>query len=238
MTSTVADQVRLYVVRGTAGEISEGIRNLISAGVLAPGDALPPIRALADDLEVHRNTVAGAYRLLVAAGVVETQGRRGSFVRAIPFLEGEGGIALPGSVDLASGNPDPALLPDLRASLDRTTYTPRLYGAAATEPLLDSWARSSIEDEVLRPCSITITNGAVDAVERLLTAHLTRGDAVAIEDPCFWRASERSKPTASERYRWTSTLRVLPRKGCCVLSKVVCARLFAPLVRTTPPGSA
>ncbi len=62
---------------------------------------------------------------------------------------------------------------------------PRLYGAAATEPLLDSWARSSIEDEVLRPCSITITNGAVDAVERLLTAHLTRGDAVAIEDPCF-----------------------------------------------------
>lgn len=87
MTSTVADQVRLYVVRGTAGEISEGIRNLISAGVLAPGDALPPIRALADDLEVHRNTVAGAYRLLVAAGVVETQGRRGSFVRAIPFLE-------------------------------------------------------------------------------------------------------------------------------------------------------
>ena len=185
MTSTVADQVRLYVVRGTAGEISEGIRNLISAGVLAPGDALPPIRALADDLEVHRNTVAGAYRLLVAAGVVETQGRRGSFVRAIPFLEGEGGIALPGSVDLASGNPDPALLPDLRASLDRTTYTPRLYGAAATEPLLDSWARSSIEDEVPRPCSITITNGAVDAVERLLTAHLTRGDAVAIEDPCF-----------------------------------------------------
>ncbi|MFC1474386.1 aminotransferase class I/II-fold pyridoxal phosphate-dependent enzyme, partial [Rhodococcus qingshengii] len=172
-------------VRGTAGEISEGIRNLISAGVLAPGDALPPIRALADDLEVHRNTVAGAYRLLVAAGVVETQGRRGSFVRAIPFLEGEGGIALPGSVDLASGNPDPALLPDLRASLDRTTYTPRLYGAAATEPLLDSWARSSIEDQVRRPYSITITNGAVDAVERLLTAHLTRGDAVAIEDPCF-----------------------------------------------------
>ncbi|MGE2846944.1 GntR family transcriptional regulator [Rhodococcus sp. 2.95] len=238
MTSTVADQVRLYVVRGTAGEISEGIRNLISAGVLAPGDALPPIRALADDLEVHRNTVAGAYRLLVAAGVVETQGRRGSFVRAIPFLEGEGGIALPGSVDLASGNPDPALLPDLRASLDRTTYTPRLYGAAATEPLLDSWARSSIEDEVLRPCSITITNGAVDAVERLLTAHLTRGDAVAIEDPCFLASIGTLKANSFRAVPMDIDTSGITRKGCCVLSKVVCARLFAPLVRTTPPGSA
>ena len=35
------------------------------------------------------------------------------------------------------------------------------------------------------PSSVVVTHGAVDAIERLLAAHLTRGDAVAVEDPCF-----------------------------------------------------
>ena len=184
MSSVAIDQAT-GIEGGTAGEISESIRNLVGAGVLCPGDSVPPIRELAGELGVHRNTVAAAYRLLVAAGVAETRGRRGTFVRAIPALEGEGSIARAGHVDLSSGNPDPELLPDLGAALGRTSYSAPLYGTAATDPQLEQWARASIEPEVHRPFAITITNGAVDAVERLLTAHLTRGDAVAIEDPCF-----------------------------------------------------
>ena len=35
------------------------------------------------------------------------------------------------------------------------------------------------------PHRLVLTHGAMDGVQRLLTAHLTRGDRVAVEDPCF-----------------------------------------------------
>ena len=62
----------------------EQIRARIAAGVAAeelkPGDRLPTVRRLAEDLGVAANTVARAYRELEAAGVIETRGRAGSFV--------------------------------------------------------------------------------------------------------------------------------------------------------------
>ncbi len=47
---------------------------------LQPGDRLPTVRRLAEDLGVAANTVARAYRELEQAGVIETRGRAGSFV--------------------------------------------------------------------------------------------------------------------------------------------------------------
>lgn len=62
----------------------EQIRTQIAAhvdsGELQPGDRLPTVRRLADDLGVATNTVARAYRELEATGVIETRGRAGSFV--------------------------------------------------------------------------------------------------------------------------------------------------------------
>jgi len=62
----------------------EQIRSQISAkvdgGALQPGDRLPTVRRLADDLGVATNTVARAYRELEQAGTIETRGRAGSFV--------------------------------------------------------------------------------------------------------------------------------------------------------------
>jgi len=62
----------------------EQIRARIAAGVAAeelkPGDRLPTVRRLADDLGVAANTVARAYRELEQSGVIETRGRGGSFV--------------------------------------------------------------------------------------------------------------------------------------------------------------
>src|SRR5689334_16447182 len=62
----------------------EQIRARIAAGVAAeelkPGDRLPTVRRLADDLGVATNTVARAYRELEQSGVIETRGRSGSFV--------------------------------------------------------------------------------------------------------------------------------------------------------------
>ena len=54
----------------------------VREGVLAPGEKLPTVRALADELGLAVNTVARAYRLLDDDAIVETFGRRGTFVAA------------------------------------------------------------------------------------------------------------------------------------------------------------
>jgi GntR family transcriptional regulator len=53
---------------------------LIVAGTLAEGHRLPPIRQLAADLDLAPGTVARAYRELETAGLVRSQGRRGTRV--------------------------------------------------------------------------------------------------------------------------------------------------------------
>ena len=59
-------------------QVIEGVR----AGVLSPGDRLPTVRRLADDLGLAPNTVARAYRELEQDEVIETRGRLGSFIAA------------------------------------------------------------------------------------------------------------------------------------------------------------
>lgn len=56
----------------------------VAAGRLTPGDRLPPIRALADQLDVSTNTIARAYRELINAGIAEAAGRRGTRITAAP----------------------------------------------------------------------------------------------------------------------------------------------------------
>lgn len=52
----------------------------VAVGSLRPGDRLPPVRRLAEDLGLAAGTVARAYRELEAAGAVETRGRAGTVV--------------------------------------------------------------------------------------------------------------------------------------------------------------
>lgn len=196
------------MIRGrTATQIASSVRDLVDGGVLAPEAELPTVRTLAADLGVNRNTVAAAYALLVQAGVAETGRRRGTRVSAVPELPqdldaeisgrlraatsgdaehgADDGAVGPGAlVDLASGNPDPALLPDLGRAAG-AGYRQVLYGDDPIDPDLLAWARDDFSPGVGTAYDIAVTHGAVDAVDRLLGAYLTRGDAVAMEDPCF-----------------------------------------------------
>lgn len=61
-------------------QLRRQVAGAVADGTLQPGESLPTVRALAADLGLAANTVARAYRELEAAGVVETQGRRGTFV--------------------------------------------------------------------------------------------------------------------------------------------------------------
>ena len=61
-------------------QVREGLRAQIEAGHLEPGFRLPPVRTMAEALDLAANTVARAYKELEALGVVETRGRAGTFV--------------------------------------------------------------------------------------------------------------------------------------------------------------
>ncbi len=54
----------------------------VQCGELVPGDKLPTVRRLAEDLGLATNTVARAYRELERDAIIETRGRNGSFVAA------------------------------------------------------------------------------------------------------------------------------------------------------------
>lgn len=63
-------------------QIAAGLRDAIASGLLHPGDPLPPIRQLAADLRIHFNTIARAYRVLEADGLVHSARGRGTRVAA------------------------------------------------------------------------------------------------------------------------------------------------------------
>ena len=61
-------------------QIVNQVKYLVASGRLAPGEELPPIRVLADQLVVNPNTVARAYRELEVAGVVTKRRTAGTYV--------------------------------------------------------------------------------------------------------------------------------------------------------------
>lgn len=65
-------------------QIVNQIQAQVVSGVLKPGDQLPTVRALADELGVNFNTVARAYRLLDEARIISTQQGRGTYITEIP----------------------------------------------------------------------------------------------------------------------------------------------------------
>ncbi|TQJ32159.1 aminotransferase class I/II-fold pyridoxal phosphate-dependent enzyme [Microbacterium sp. SLBN-146] len=174
----------LDITGTTAAEIADSLRDLLQRGALRPGDALPSVRSLADELGVNRNTAVAAYRQLTQAGLVETRGRGGTRVSGATPVAQEGFAWDSVLRDVGTGNPDPDLIPDPSSALARMGGRPVLYGEPVIDPGLETWAQEWMSDS---PADrrLTITSGAADAVERLLAQALTRDDAVALEDPCF-----------------------------------------------------
>jgi DNA-binding transcriptional MocR family regulator len=175
-----------------AAAISASIEAGIANGDYVWGSALPPVRVLADSLHVSPATVAKAYTELRRRGVVETDGRRGTRVRSRPAVaSARSALRLPvpaGVLDLSAGEPDLALLPVLGPELREVAGTlgaPVGYGSAGVLPeLVDATrARLAADGVPMADAAITVTSGALDALERLLTVHLRPGDAVAVEDP-------------------------------------------------------
>ena len=170
----------------TAGDIADSVRGLRDRGVLRAGSSLPPVRELAATLGVNRNTAVAAYRQLAQAGIVISRGRAGTVITGLEAVAQEGYASDTVLRDVGTGNPDPRLIPDPSQALATVAGRPVLYGEPVIDRGLEQWAQQWIANDIGHlDFRITVTSGAVDAVERLLAQALMRDDAVALEDPCF-----------------------------------------------------
>lgn len=180
---------RIVASGGGAVKIAEDLERSIADGRLRPGDRLPAVRELAGELGRSPATVAAAYARLRDRGVLVTEGRRGTFVSARRVLTG----VFPGPPpdhlrDLASGNPDPALLPDLRPVLESLDVTPRLYGEAPHDEALIRVASRRFRADGLPADRVGVAAGALDALERIARTALKVGDRIVVEDPGYFGA--------------------------------------------------
>jgi DNA-binding transcriptional MocR family regulator len=177
-----------YQIRGDSSNlIAASIENGIRSGRLRVGERLPTVRALAARLRVSPTTVAAAYNALRVRGLVHGSGRRGTVVNRRPPLLTRAVFPppAPGLRNLADGGPDPAMLPRLKPYLGRLVGIQGRYGDAENRPALLALAARQFKSDGVAAESIAVVSGALDAVERVLQAHLRPGDVVAVEDPSY-----------------------------------------------------
>ena len=62
-------------------QIVQQVKAAAATGLIRPGDPLPSVRALAEDLRINRNTVARAYAELESESVIETRQGSGCFLK-------------------------------------------------------------------------------------------------------------------------------------------------------------
>jgi GntR family transcriptional regulator len=62
-------------------QLVDQVKAAAASGALQPGEALPSIRPLAEELHLNRNTVAKAYSELEGLGVIETLPGKGCFLK-------------------------------------------------------------------------------------------------------------------------------------------------------------
>ena len=158
----------------------------VSAGSRKPGDRLPSVRALANELDVSPNTVAAAYKQLRDRGVVIGKGRQGTVVAPLSRPTMSQLISVPaGSIDALRGSPDTQLLPDLGPAfaVAASGHDVR-YGDQLLDDNFADAARAMFVEDDIDATHLTVTSGAMDAIEKILAANdLRPGDRVGVEDP-------------------------------------------------------
>ena len=172
--------------------IAAAVHRLIRAGRLTTGDRLPTVRDLAKELGISPATVSEAWQALAAVGAIRSRGRAGTFVRDTQehtrpsrYL-GIGGGPLAEGMNLSTGTPDPALLPPLREAVERVVARSASWTTSyLDDPVLPELERLLRTSWPFAPARITVVDGALDALSRIVDQVVRLGDRVAMESPGF-----------------------------------------------------
>jgi DNA-binding transcriptional MocR family regulator len=182
--------VATAVLERTPKGIAAAVNRLIRDERLRPGDRLPTVRELAADLGVSPATVSEAWQALSAVGSIVSRGRAGSYVRAavipsrpVRYL-GIGGAPTARGLDLSTGTPDPALLPSLTGAMARVGDRSRT-SSYLDDPVLPELREHLAGTWPFAPQRLTIVDGALDALARVVEVVVRLGDRVVMEDPGF-----------------------------------------------------
>jgi GntR family transcriptional regulator/MocR family aminotransferase len=187
--------------------LHEQLREAVASGRLAPGVQLPASRALAERLNLSRNTVIAAYDLLLSEGLIVSRPGAGVFVAAQPQPSTEeapprrgAASEVPILYNLRPGRPDTASFPyDIWGRL--TGRALRQFSRATTsyrEPAGHPALREAIAGHLsftraiaCSPGDVIVTVGAQQAFDLLARTLLTpERPVVAVEDPGYPAARE------------------------------------------------
>ena len=167
--------------------IASALARDIEAGVLKPGDRLPPQRTLAETLNVDLTTVTKAYNEVRRIGLIEGGGRRGSFVRSGAGTQAEsvGAVLTDTGMNLPPEPLGGTLAARMRTGLadllagtgaaGRLQYQPS-GGAqadrAAGATMLAARGIPACEDDVM------LTSGGQNALHAIIGAAFAAGDVI------------------------------------------------------------
>jgi DNA-binding transcriptional MocR family regulator len=179
----------------SARGIAAAVGRLITAGDLPIGSRLPTVRELSRALGVSPTTVSEAWQTLSSVGALDARGRRGTFVRE---PTGPGSpvryrrVAAPRgprqtthlALDLSTGTPHPDLLPDLGPIIARVSRQ-SLTSSYLDSPVLPALDQSLRATWPFAAEELTVVDGALDALDRVLSVVVRLGDRVAVEHPTF-----------------------------------------------------
>ncbi len=195
------------------GKIIATIKQRIAARVLTPGTRLPSIRALAESMRVSKSTVVEAYERLAAEGIIRSRPGAGFYVAAplAPLSLADMGPKLDRAIDplwisrqsLSAGaevlKPGCGWLPSSwmpHAALRRALRTlARADDVALTDygtplgllPLRQLLARRMSERGIeAAPEQIMLMESGTHAIDLLCRFLLEPGDAVLVDDPCYF----------------------------------------------------
>ena len=183
-------ELATHIVDRSARGISTAIGRLIRTGALPIGTRLPTVRELAAALGTSPTTVSEAWQALARTGTIDPRGRNGTYVRDTSRPRGSiryRSVTMRPSLfvlDLSTGVPDPDLLPDPRRALERVSRR------NITTSYLDQPVVPALEDHLrgmwpFEPEALTVVDGAMDAIDRVLSSVAKLGDVVVVEDPGF-----------------------------------------------------
>lgn len=174
-----------------ARSVAQEVGRLITRGELPAGARLPTVRQIGGELKVSPATISEAWQMLRQAGLIDTAGRNGTIVigpRSHPTGVGRygrvAGIGRDLPVNLATGTPDPALLPDIEPLVSDIDFDASVIDYLAPA-VVDGLHDVLMEMWPFEPGSLTVVNGAMDGLARTASQLVPFGSRVAIENPTF-----------------------------------------------------